>query len=251
MPEKKKKKKKKNLWKRTYSIRDQVPTCPVFTRVKIKPCFGILVNLPSHIRSMRLKSTDCAGQDKLFLFVFNVPLAEFTSMLWVIILNKYKSLTHKPHSRWDCIMPWYVMIASPIQFVLHLDKCPTWQLTKASPRHNRASSMLYGWCNTGGCSSFSNILLHIDFLIDPKILNFDLSVQRTLFHCSIAKFLCILDYCSLLTLFCFLNHGFLMVILLYRPASQSLLTVDIDTFFHDIGLVVQWCLEQSFFSHAS
>ena len=32
------------LWTRTYSTRDQVPTCPVFTRVKIKSRFGILKN---------------------------------------------------------------------------------------------------------------------------------------------------------------------------------------------------------------
>ena len=39
---------REKLWTRTYSIRDQVPTCPVFTRAKIKSRFGILVNLPSH-----------------------------------------------------------------------------------------------------------------------------------------------------------------------------------------------------------
>ena len=37
----------KKLWTRTYSTRDQVPTCPVFTRAKIKSRFGILKNLPS------------------------------------------------------------------------------------------------------------------------------------------------------------------------------------------------------------
>ena len=36
------------LWTRTYSTRDQVPTCHVFTRAKIKSRFGILKNLPSH-----------------------------------------------------------------------------------------------------------------------------------------------------------------------------------------------------------
>ena len=39
---------REKLWTRTYSIGDQVPTCPVFTRAKIKSRFGILVNLPSH-----------------------------------------------------------------------------------------------------------------------------------------------------------------------------------------------------------
>ena len=33
---------------RTYSVGDQVPTCPVFTRAKIKSRSGILVDLPSH-----------------------------------------------------------------------------------------------------------------------------------------------------------------------------------------------------------
>ena len=32
---------------RTYSVGDQVPTCPVFTRAKIKSRFGKLVDLPS------------------------------------------------------------------------------------------------------------------------------------------------------------------------------------------------------------
>ena len=39
---------REKLWTRTYSIRDQVPTCPVFTRAKIKTRFGISKNLPSH-----------------------------------------------------------------------------------------------------------------------------------------------------------------------------------------------------------
>ena len=38
----------KKLWTRTYSARDQVPTCPVFTRAKIKSRFGIKVNLSRH-----------------------------------------------------------------------------------------------------------------------------------------------------------------------------------------------------------
>ena len=46
-----------------------------------------------------------------------------------------------------------------------------------------------------------------------------------------------------MTLFCLFHSGFLTAILSNRPASQSLLvTVDVDTFFHDFGLVVQRCL---------
>ena len=39
---------RKKLWTRTYSTRDQVPTCPVFTRAKIKPRSGIKVNFSRH-----------------------------------------------------------------------------------------------------------------------------------------------------------------------------------------------------------
>ena len=39
---------REKLWTRTYSTRDQVPTCPVFTRAKIKPRFGIKVNSSRH-----------------------------------------------------------------------------------------------------------------------------------------------------------------------------------------------------------
>ena len=37
------------------SVGDQVPTCPVFTRAKIKSRLGILVNLPSHYNETKNK----------------------------------------------------------------------------------------------------------------------------------------------------------------------------------------------------
>ena len=80
-----------------------------------------------------------------------------------------------------------------------------------------------------------------NLLFDPKISNFDLCVERTLFHSSIVQFLFAMAYWSLLTLFCFLKSGFSTVILPYRTASQSLLLiVDIDTFFTTL---VQLCSE--------
>ena len=48
----------------------------------------------------------------------------------------------------------------------------------------------------------------------------------------------VISYWSLLTLFCFLNSGFLTTILPYRPASVSLLlTVDVDIFFTTLVLL--------------
>ena len=99
-------------------------------------------------------------KDMLFLFVFNVPLAEFASMLWVIILHEYKSLTNKVCSRWDCVMLQYALIVSLIQFALHLKEIPDFAICNC--HYNRASSMPYVWCDTGGCSSFTNSSLHID-----------------------------------------------------------------------------------------
>ena len=65
--------------------------------------------------------------------------------------------------------------------------------------------------------------------------------SKGLFHCSVVQSLCALAYWSLLTLFCFLNSGFLLAILPYKPASQSLLlTMDIVSFIHGIGLVVMF-----------
>ena len=40
---------RKELWTGLISVGDQVPTCPVFTRAKIKSHLGILVNLPSQL----------------------------------------------------------------------------------------------------------------------------------------------------------------------------------------------------------
>ena len=39
---------------RTYSVGDQVPTCPVFTRAKIKSRPGILVNFASHMQEIEI-----------------------------------------------------------------------------------------------------------------------------------------------------------------------------------------------------
>ena len=52
--------------------------------------------------------------------------------------------------------------------------------------------------------------------------------------------------------FAFSTVLFLTANLPYRPASPNILpTVDVDILFHDIGSVVQRCLEQSGFCHAS
>ena len=97
----------------------------------------------------------------MFLFAFNLPLAEFTSMLWFIILHEYKPLTHKSPSRWDCVMLHDAVLVGLIQFALYLVQIPHFAMGKI-PHHNRASSMLYDWYDRGDRSSFTNSSLHLD-----------------------------------------------------------------------------------------
>ena len=85
---------------------------------------------------MGFKSASCAGQDisskdLLFIFPFNVPLAEFTCILGVIILHAYKSLSHKARSRWDQVMLQYTEIDNLNLFPLHLVQIPDFAIGKA------------------------------------------------------------------------------------------------------------------------
>ena len=84
-----------------------------------------------------------------------MPLAEFTIMLWVIILYEYKSLTYKLHYKLDCVMLQYAVIASLIQFALHLMQIPDFAIGKSPPKLQQ--SLLHGLqLDTEGCSSFIN-----------------------------------------------------------------------------------------------
>ena len=79
---------------------------------------------------------------------------------------------------------------------------------------------------------FFHLLFTEHRLFERKISNFDWSVQRTLFHCSIIQSLCDLVLWSLLTLFFFLKSSLLAALLPYRPASRILLFIeDVETFF--------------------
>ena len=57
---------RKKLWTRTYSTRDQVPTCPVFTRVKIKSRFGIC----RHNRNPETRKTLTTSQYRYKTFYY-------------------------------------------------------------------------------------------------------------------------------------------------------------------------------------
>ena len=88
------------------------------------------------------------------------------------MMHEYKSMTNKPHSRWNRVMLHHAAIASLIQFALHLAQISDFIIGKSSLHHNRASSKPYSWCDIGGCSSFTNFSPHIDPPIRAKNFQF-------------------------------------------------------------------------------
>ena len=127
---------------------------------------------------MGFKSANCIGRDIIWKTccssVFHVRLAEFTSMLWVIILYEYKSLTYKLRFRRNHMILRYAVIADLIQFGFHLIKMPDFAVGNSLQHHNRLSSMLYGWFDTEGYSSFTNS--------SPYRSSFLTEIFRTLIH---------------------------------------------------------------------
>ena len=101
----------------------------------------------------------------LFIFAFNVPLAEFTRMFWVIILHEYKSLSNKPRCRCNHMMLQYAMIAGMIQFAHHQEQIDNFAVSKR-PLKNLLHALRLVWYRN--CSSFTNTSPHIYRPIEPK-----------------------------------------------------------------------------------
>ena len=123
---------------------------------------------------------------------------------------------------------------------------------KSPSHHNRASSMLYGWCNTEGFSYFTNSLRHIDLTIQAK--DFELwFVRPNVFipqlYCPVLVCLGLLEPFDIVLLLqlCFLDSNTALYQLHRIFSSQWMVTY----FFCDIGSVVHQCLEQSVFCHES
>ena len=102
------------------------------------------------------------------------------------------------------------------------------KLANLPSHHNRASSMLCSWWDTGGCTPFTLSLSHVDRPIWPKVFELWI-ISIPLLYCPVFVRLGPLEF---LKLFCFHRSGFLTDILPYSPASQNLLlTLDVDVFF--------------------
>ena len=88
----------------------------------------------------------------------------------------------------------------------HVILCKSLTLQLPPPYNKRPSFMLYGRCDKGGCSSLTNSLSHI---VSPIWLkDFEVWVQKTLFHCSVIQSLCSLAHWSLLIFFASLPMSF-------------------------------------------
>ena len=111
----------------------------------------------TYISSMRFKSAVAQAktsvEERTVPLYFNVPLAEFTCMFWIIILQEYKYLNLKPCPRWDHIMLQIALIVGVIQFTFQLVKIPDFANT-----HTVTELLL---CFTECWSSYSNALLDI------------------------------------------------------------------------------------------
>ena len=166
----------------------------------------------------------------LFLFAFNVPLAEFTSVLWIIILHEFKSLSHRRRSIWDCAMLKYAVIISLIQFALHLVQIQDFE-SGNPPSHCNIAYPIGGWWDTGGCSFHQLIATHTPSYL-TEIFWTLIRLSKGLYSTAQLSSLWASWSTGVFSrLFCFLNSGFLTEILPYRPASLSLLlTLDIVTF---------------------
>ena len=146
----------------------------------------------------------------------------------------------------------YAVIASLIQFVLHLVQILDFAIGKRLTHHNRAFSILYAWWDTEGCSCFTNSSLYINPCIWPKVFelwffspkDFILLLYSPVFVC--------LDPMDPFNIVLLSQQWFLDS----NSAIQAILTESSSHsrcwhFFHNIDSVVQQCLGLSAFCHTS
>ena len=161
----------------------------------------------------------------LLLIVCNLLYCVFfVCICWygINILSTHSSLCiihlHDTYNCWfDSICP------SPSAYPQHCNCLP----------QNRASSMLYGWCDAGTCSSFTKTLLHIDPCIHPKDFEHWFVSPK-----GFILLLCCLVFVSLGPL-----ESFDIIWLASFTVFSSLWIL--THFFHNNGSVVQWFLKQS------
>ena len=87
---------RKELWTGLISVGDQVPTCPVFTRAKIKSHLGILVNFPVTIWRRKIWYYSNSVKEDILCFYFYflqitvLFLARISLKLNSLLLTEYQ-----------------------------------------------------------------------------------------------------------------------------------------------------------------
>ena len=77
---------RKELWTGLISVGDQVPTCPVFTRAKIKSRLGILVNFPVTLSTIKQIIVTWHIDQEILIFRFNYLTERQNSKNFVFLL---------------------------------------------------------------------------------------------------------------------------------------------------------------------
>ena len=117
----------------------------------------------SHYSSVELSWPRNQLKDVFFLFAFKVSLVEYTSMLCMSIIPWTTSRVPDKIA-WCCSdRRSYSIYPSPgVNTDFAIGKSPPLS------HHNRYSSRLYDWCDTGGCSFFTKSSQNIDLPIWSK-----------------------------------------------------------------------------------
>ena len=104
---------------RTYSVGDQVPTCPVFTRAKIKSRFGILVDLPSQYHKEVMKNSLFKQGGDYLLFCLFVCLFVFFNFFQKEEKLKKQYVNKKKKEKNVFIYYWKVLLHLTTKVLFH------------------------------------------------------------------------------------------------------------------------------------
>ena len=85
---------RKELWTGLISVGDQVPTCPVFTRAKIKFRLGILINFPVTLPNINSFISTQLNGFKHRHVTQTIQFRNTVNEFQVLLINTYNSIQH-------------------------------------------------------------------------------------------------------------------------------------------------------------
>ena len=169
-------------------------------------------------------------------------------MVYVIILYEYKSSINKPRSKWDHVMLQYAVIAGLIQFALYLVQITDFAVSKSPPpqhthTHTHTITKLPPWFTVSVILGVKALSPFFSPQIWPKGFEFWFVSPKGLYSTALLS-----NLCAPWSSRAFWRFTFSAVVSWLQPCHIGLLHRVFSSqwmlthFFHDIGLVVQWCL---------